>query len=295
MVSLGDWVEAGEPMAKLVSVEIGQAVSDYYKSVAECELAKVNYERYQRLISQNIGARKDLIAAEAEFKIAEANLNACEKALHALGFTEEDVLTIKETHTINAELLIRAPISGSVVERDVTVGEQAGEDSTLFTVMDLRRLYVDAQIYEQDIGRVSLGRRTETTVNAVPGRRLEGTVVYIGQKIDEATRTLALRTEIENPGGALKAGMFARVKIFAGNDGPILCIPARAILEEKGKSFVFVPDGDAYRLVPVTVGVGDGLWIEIREGLNEGDQVVTDGNYGLYSMLKQSSGRTLTH
>lgn len=291
LVGLGDWVDAGQPLAKLVSVDIGQAVSDYYKSVAELELAKINYERYERLIQQNIGARKDLLTAEADFKIAQTNLNAAEKTLHAFGFTEEDLEEIKSAHVINAELLLRAPISGRIVERNVTVGERVGEDSTLFTIMDLHRLFADAQIYERDICKLRIGQKTEITVNALPGRIFTGEVIYIGQRIDPETRTLAVRTAIENPKEELKEGMFARVKIFTGSNGMVLCVPIGAVLEDRGQSFVFVSNGDAFRLVDVSTGSRDDAWVQIEGGIVEGDQVVVSGNYGLYSKFKQAGAK----
>jgi len=184
---------------------------------------------------------------------------------------------------------LRAPIPGSVVERDVTIGERVSEDSTLFTIMDLRRLYVDAQLYERDIARVKKGQRTEVTVSALPDMRFEGSVVYIGQTIDPSTRTLMVRTLIDNPRGELRIGMFARVKIFTGNGKTALCVPLDSVLEEQGESFVFVPAGDSYRLVAVKTGARDGHWVEIIGGLAEGDVVVAKGSYGLYSMLRQSS------
>ena len=294
LVALGDWVEEGQPMAKLVSVEIGSAVSEYYKAVAELELAKVEYERYERLISQDIGARKDLIAAEAAYTIAQAALNASEKTLHALGFTEEDVEGIKNSHIVNVELLIRAPIAGNVVERNVTVGERVGEDSNLFKLIDLRRLNVDGQLYEHDIRLVSKGQKTTISVSALPGTAYYGSVTFVGQTIDPETRTLMVRTTIDNPNGVLRTGMFARVKILTGSAAPVLCVPQAAIIEESGESFVFVPDGESYQMVPVTTGCRDAQWVEIVEGLSEGDDVVVGGSYGLYSMYKQGSVATGT-
>lgn len=290
LARLGDRVTAGQPLAKLVSVEIGEAVSAYYKAVAELELARINFERYERLISRNIGAKKDLLAAEADLKIAEANGNAAEKTLHAFGFTEEDVEQIEATHRVNAELLLRSPISGTVVERNATVGERVGDDSTLFTVMDLGRLFVDAQVFERDAARLRRGQRIEIAVNALPGRTFAGELIHVSQRIDPETRTLSVRTALDNPEGTLKVGMYATVRIFTGTDEPLLCVPAAAVIEDGGESWVFVPDGDGYRLVPVTTGARDGELVQVVDGLDEGQTVVTTGSYGLYASLRQGSG-----
>jgi cobalt-zinc-cadmium efflux system membrane fusion protein len=289
LVDLGDWVEAGQPMAKLVSVQIGDAVSAFYKAVAELELAKIEFERYEMLISQDIGARKDLLTAEANYKIAQAGLNACEKALHALGFTEQNVDEIKNTHIVNAELLLRAPIAGRVVDRNVTVGERIGEDSTLFVIMDLRRLYVDAEIYERDISRVRRDQPTEIAAISLPEKIVSGKVILVEDIVDPETRTIKVRTEIDNVDGSFKVGMFAHVKIFTGSGGSVLCTPSEAVLEENGFCFVFVPHNGDFKLVPVVTGSRDGAYVEIVEGLSEGEKVVVGGNYGLYTILRQST------
>jgi cobalt-zinc-cadmium efflux system membrane fusion protein len=291
LVNLGDRVEAGQPLAKLVSVEIGEAMSEYYKALAELELAAINYERYERLISRDIGARKDLLAAEADHKIAQANCNAAEKTLHAFGFTEEDLDEIEDTHTINAELLLRCPIAGRVVERNATVGERVGEDSTLFTVMDLSTLFVEAQVFERDVARLCEGQRTEVTVNARPGTIIEGEVIHISQQIDPDTRTLAVRTAVDNPGEELKVGMFVTVRIFTGRETPVICVPASALVEDGGgHGYVFVPHGDGYQLTAVEIGYQDEEQVEITAGLSAGQPVVVEGSYGLYATLKQASG-----
>jgi len=295
LARLGDRVSAGQPLAKLVSVEIGDAVSTYYKAVAELELARINFERYERLISRDIGARKDLLTAEADFKIAEAGCNAAEKTLHAFGFTEADVEQIEATHQINAELLLRSPIDGTVVERNATVGERVGDDSTLFTVMDLGRMFVDAQVFERDVAGLQRGQRIEVSVNALPGRTFDGELIHVSQRIDPETRTLAVRTALANPDGTLKVGMYATVRIFTGTDEPVLCVPAAAVIEDGGESWVFVPDGDGYSLVPVSTGAGDGELVQITAGLDEGQAVVTTGSYGLYASLRQGSGPAQTH
>ncbi len=287
IVGMGDWVEAGQPMARLMSAEVGRALSDFYTAMAELELARVNHERYQRLISQEIGARRDLLAAEAALEIARANVSAAESALHALGFTGEDIGELRATQRTSSEFILRAPIAGRVVERNVTIGERVGEDSTLFTIMDLRSVYIDAQVFEEDIHRVRLDQRVEVSLAALPGRRFEGSVIYLSQRLNPETRTLIVRAEIANPAEELREGLFARVHIFVGSDDQTLCVPTEALVEDRGMSYVFVPSGDGFRVVRVTTGERNSNWTEILEGLREGNQVVTEGNYELYSKFRR--------
>ena len=287
LVGMGDWVEAGRPMARLVSAEVGRALSDFYTAMAELELARVNHERYQRLISQEIGARRDLLAAEAALVIARANVSAAESTLYALGFIGEDVGELRASQRTSSEFMLRAPIAGRVVGRNVTIGERVGEDSTLFTIMDLRSVYIDAQVFEEDIHRVRLGQRVEVSVAALPGRRFEGSVIYLSQRLNPETRTLTVRTEIANPNEELREGLFAQVHIFMGSGGETLCVPTDAVVDDRDLSYVFVPSGDGFRAIQVTTGERNRDWTEVLTGLREGSRVVTEGNYELYSKFRR--------
>jgi cobalt-zinc-cadmium efflux system membrane fusion protein len=295
LVKRGDYVKAGQPLAKMVSVEIGQAVADYYKSIAEMELSETNYKRYKSLQSRNIGAKKDLLAAEAEFRIASTNLNSAEKVLHALGFNEKDVEKIRETHMVNVELFIRAPISGVITEKDAMIGQRIGDDSNLFTVMDISQLNVDAQVFEKDIHKIKIGQKTTVMVNAFPGSSFAGRIAYIGSEVDPETRTMLVRTRIKNKDSRLKVGMFARMLIDTGKVEPVACLPAKSILQEKGKSYVFRKHGGGFQLIPVTTGKRCNGRVEVVSGVRQSDEVVLKGNYSLYSMLKQKSGAGHAH
>jgi cobalt-zinc-cadmium efflux system membrane fusion protein len=293
LVGLGGWVEAGQPMAVLVSEQVSNALSEFYKAIQELELSEADLQRYRRLMEQEIGARKDLLAAEAEYKIAQATVNAAEKTLHALGFTESDVQEIKETHKIDAEIVLRAPIAGRVVERNVTLGERVGEESNLFTIMDLRTICVEAQIYEADIHKVRVGQKVEITAPGLPGRTFEGTVVYVDNQIDPDSRTLKVRSEIANPEEALKVGMYAKVVVHLGGSAEKLCVPKQAVFDFDGGSYVFVPDNDQFRMVRIETGSADTAYTEIVQGVNEGDSVVTTGGYELLSKARRQARHRL--
>ena len=295
LVKRGDYVKEGQPLAKMVSVEIGQAVAEYYKSIAEMELAETNYKRYKNLQSRNIGAKKDLLAAEAEFRIAETTLNSAEKVLHALGFNESDVEKIRKTHMVNVELFIRAPISGVVTEKDAMIGQRVGDDSNLFTIMDISQLNVDVQVFEKDIHKIAVGQITNVIVNAFPGSSFEGKITYIGSTVDPDTRTMLVRTRIKNSDSKLKVGMFATVKINTGKTEPVACLPAKSILEEKGKHYVFKKHNNGFQMVSIQAGRRCNGRVEVKSGVALSDEIVLKGNYSLYSMLKQKSGAGQAH
>ena len=157
--------------------------------------------------------------------------------------------------------------------------------SEIMTILDPRLLCADADIYERDIAKVRKGQKVEVSVPAYPGVVFQGTVQYVGDVIKEETRTITVRTEVENPGQRLKPGMFASLRIVLDEQNRALTVPAESVLDDKDGLMVFVKDGDAF--APRLVSTGSRLdgFIEIVSGLEAGEEVVTAGCYQLKSKL----------
>ncbi len=284
-VRIGDWVKAGQELITLQSEEVGIAKSDFYKASADYELAKVNCERAERLYDRGVGSQKDYLSCEAEFKVAEASLNAAEKKLHVLGFTEAQVQTIAETHQINPVITLFAPINGKILEYKVVLGAMVDQSTEILTILNPEVLVVDAEIYEKDIAKIRIGQNVEISVPAYPREKFEGKVSYISDVLTEETRTITVRVEVGNKEYKLKPGMFADVTIYLNHQSEVLVLPREAILDEKGESLVFLEINNRYIPVIVELGTREGNFIEIVQGIREGDRVVTKGNYQLKSKL----------
>lgn len=285
LVCVGDWVEKGQPVLVLESQAVGQARSEFYKAVADLELAEFNAERERRLMEQGIGVNRNVVAAEAALKIAQSTKEACEKSLHVLGFTEQQVEEMAQTHQINPSIQLEAPIAGRVVDIDVVVGTPIDETSEMLTIVDTRLLWIDAEVYEKDIAKIAIGQRTEITVPAFVDQVFRGNVTYIGDRFDDATRTITVRCEVDNADGRLKPGMFAHVDILLNGTTQALTVRKDAILRERDAEIVFVLDGEGYRMRTVHTGPFDGQYVTITQGLSEGERVVVEGNYQLRSLL----------
>jgi cobalt-zinc-cadmium efflux system membrane fusion protein len=284
-VRIGDWVNAGNKLVTLQSEEVGSAKSEFYKALADFELAQVNFEREERLFDRGVGAKKNLLAAEADLKVAQANLTAAEKKLHVLGFTESQVKDIKETHQINPIITLYSPIRGKVIENNAVLGQMVDQGSEILVLLDPTVLCVDADIYEKDVARVRKGQKVEVTVPAFPQDKFQGEIRYISDVLNEDTRTITVRTVVENKELKLKAGMFADVHIYLNHQEKALVVPREAVLEDKGENIVFLKRGDTYMLQVIQTGAEDNGFVEIVKGLSEGDQVVTRGNFSLKSKL----------
>ena len=284
-VRTGDWVKAGQKLVTLQSEEVGNAKSEFYKAKADHELAKVNFEREKSLFDRGVGAKKNFITSEAGLKVAEANLDAADKKLHVLGFSEEQVKAISETHQINPIITLFAPLSGKIVENKAVLGAMIDQETEILTIMDPTLLWIDAEIYEKDIAKIRIGQEVEATVPAHPEETFKGKITYISDVLKEETRTITVRTEVENKSYKLKPGMFADIKIFFNQQSKVLVLPKEAILDDKDEKIVFVKKEGKYMPQVVIIGAQEKGHVEIIRGIKEGDEVVTKGNFQLKSKL----------
>lgn len=281
----GDWVKTGQELVTLQSEAVGEAKSAYFKARADFELATGIYEREKRLFDRGAGAGKNLQAAEAERKVAEASLNAAEKKLHVLGFTEDQVKRSAEAHEINPTIALYAPISGRIVDNNVSLGAMVDQTTEILTVLDPGVLLVDADIYERDIAAVQKGQEADVTVPAYPDLVFKGRILYIGDVIKEETRTVTVRTEVGNEGYRLKPGMFASLSILLDRQARALTVPQAAVLDDGDRKIVFVARDGAFHPRVVVTGSRMNGSIEVASGLAAGDRVVTKGNFQLKSKL----------
>ena len=170
---------------------------------------------------------------EAGLKVAEANLNAAEKKLHVLGFSEKEVKVIAATHQINPIITLFAPISGKIIKNNAILGGLVNESTEILTIMDPSLLWIDAEIYEKDIAKVRVGQQARATVPAYPGTVFKGKVTFISDVLNTETRTITLRTEVKNQGYELKPGMFADIQILLNQQNHTLVVPEE-ILKKAG-------------------------------------------------------------
>lgn len=286
---LGDWVDPGEKLLVLQSEEVGEATSAFYRAAADHELAMANHEREAQLYENGVGARKNFTSAEMELRVAQANLDAAEKKLHVLGFTEEGVEALSDSHQVNPTITLHAPIRGKVVTNNAVLGGMVDEAMGILTILDPTRLWVEAAVYEKDIARIRTGQKARVTVPAYPEETFQGTITFISDLLDPETRAITVRTEVPNPALLLKPGMFADLVIEVSQNGKALSVPSEAVLDDKGRPMVFVQTGPG-RFEPrlVTLGARQNGFLEVVEGLEEGDVVVTRGNFQLKSKLNEA-------
>lgn len=285
---LGDEVQKGQKLALLDSIELGQAISEYRTSKTRLEVSKVNFEREKRLWEKKVTSEKDMLGAKSSYAQAQAEFEASEGKLHLLGLSEEEITGLRpQSHTI-ATFPILSPFNGTVVEKHIALGEMTEPATMLFAIADLSVLWIILDIYEKDLPRIRPGQEVGVAVRSCPEVEFRGKITYISDVVEEKTRTVKVRVEIDNPERKLKPGMFATAKISTTPEDAVerLVVPHTAIESYEGKQVVFVALGDyAFKLREVKVGEELDGYVEVLKGLGEGEEIVSKGAFYLKSEL----------
>jgi len=286
--SQGDAVKTGQALAWFDSPELGQAWAEYAKAKGRAELARKNLQREVSLFEKKISPEKDVIRARQELAEAEADLAFANERFHLLGIDIEHYEN-KQAGDQHPLIAVTSPINGSVIERTATQGEVVNPDKTLFTVADLSKLWVMIDIYEKDLGRVKPGTAVKVSTTAYAEKTFPGSISYIGEVMDEKTRTVKARVVVENANRLLKPGMFATVLIEAGGGTErLIAVPEEAVFLDGSKNYVFIQTApDKFEMREIAVGRTMGKRLEVIRGLAEGEAVAVTGAFILKSELKK--------
>jgi cobalt-zinc-cadmium efflux system membrane fusion protein len=292
-VEVGQRVKKGTVLGIIESPDLGKSRAEFLAALTKAKVAEGNYKREKELLAKGISSEREAREAEGALAVTRAELHTAEAHLHALGLTDEEIFKFRAEDHPTARFAIRSPIDGTVVEIAGTIGQSVEGTAPLFTVGDLSKLWVIADVYESQLKAVQVGSGAEVVVPAAPGRTFRGTVEAIGDVVDEKTRTVAVRIVVANADRALKPGMFATARITgaaAANRGGGVVVPRDAVQKVGERMVVFVPAGEnRFRPVEVELGAESGGEIEIGSGIEEGTPVVTRGAFTLKAELSKGS------
>ena len=290
LVSLGEQVKKGDPLAAIDSPDFAAAVSTYRKALATANTDRRLADADKDLLEHNGVAQREAAQAETDAVNAEADRDAALQGLVSLNVSAETIKDIQEGRPISRpEAMIRAPIAGTVVEKLITPGQLLAAGTTpCFTVANLSRVWVMARIFGSDLASVSLGDSAEVATG-VDSNKLTGKVDNISALVDPDTRSVVVRVVVENPGDFLKKQMYVRVLIHARQESTGLLVPVSSILrDDENLPFVYLvqPDGSfARRHVTLSYRAGDQY--DIADGLKSSDQIVVDGALFVQFMQNQ--------
>ena len=291
--TVGDWVRAGETLVQLESEALGQAQATFLEAQARHDLAIQTLARQRTLQRGELTARKEVLAAEHEARLGAIALEAARNRLRLMGTTEARMTQLATRRRLDARVDVPAPIAGLIVQKHVTLGEmvEPTETQPAYVISDPSTLWVGANLYERDLGRVKPGQQAIVTTPAYPGKVYYGRVSLISTTLDKDTRTARARVAVANADRALKPGMFASIGLVVGRE-LALVVPVSAVLLDRQQAFVFVlaaPERFERREVTLDPPVG-GVHV-VRAGLKGGEQVVAAGAFMLKSeLMKEGFG-----
>lgn len=280
-VSLGQSVRKGDVLARLNSAELSQQQLAYLKAHAQLALNKRNAERARALFEADVIGAAELQRRESEYKISQAETHAAADQLRLLGISDAAIARLGQQGAVESVTSVVSTLNGVVVERKLLQGQVVQPSDLLFAVADLSRLWAVAQVPEQQVAQVRVGQSVSIEVPALGNEKLVGKLIYVAQTIDPETRTVLVRTELDNRDGRLKPAMLATMLITAP---PVerLVVPASAVVRENDEDHVFVAEGDRhFRLLRVKLGPEQGGKRVVLSGIKAGDRIVTEGAFHL--------------
>ena len=298
----GDVVQAGAPLLEVEASEFVQGQNDLIAAKAQVataesqlHLAEAGEKRQHELYDAKgtsyrewEQAQADLSAARSAYRTAEIALSAVRGRMHILGKSEAEIRemeSLQSQRQANPVAVVHAPISGTIIQRQVGVGQYinsaAAAGTPIFSIGDLSTVWLVAKVREADAPSIKLGQAIDVRVLALPGMITQARVTYVAPSIDPDTRRLTVRAEIANNGNLLKPEMFASFRITTGNESQSVGVPEDAIIHEGEKAHIWVGDNaeNAHKLTlrEVKLGRRDGNFVEVASGLQAGEMIITGG------------------
>lgn len=284
MVDVGAYVSKDDVLVEIISPEIADAKADYLTSLTNETLKELVYKREKGLFEKKISSQREYQQAQAEYQMTINTTKTGRQKLLNYGFTEAEVQEIVEAKSSSSTLHIRAPFSGTIIERNAVVGEATGQGDTLFSLADLSTMWLELSIPEDRLSFFKVGNLIEASFNSLPEKKLNGELVWLSSNIEETSRMLKARAIVKNPDSQLKHGMFGQVLLLPEQSNKALYVPADSIQRFNKKSFVFVKlSDDIYEIRSISLGSRNNKNVEVLEGVSPHDEIVTAGSFILKS------------
>ncbi len=289
LTGLGDRVQAGTVMATIDSRELSDLKSAYLAGRERSELARVSFEREQRLWDQQISSERDFLQARQAHVEATIEARSARHKLQAIGFTTEQLqILADEEDDLFSRFEIRAPFDGVVVAKHITLGESVDGDSEVYSVTDLSRVWAVLTVYQRELKSIQEGLSvTIRDREGGVGSTSRGPIAYVSPIIDEGTRTASVRVVVENLDGAWRPGMFIRGTVEVEGTAVELLVAKDAVQRIDDLDVVFVYDGDEFHMRHVQRGKSSEDFVEIVAGLTVGEMVATAGAFTLRTQIQK--------
>lgn len=278
---LGNEVKKGDTLALINSSELSNSQLAYLKARSEKEFHRRTVQRAKTLFEADVISAAELQRRESEYEVASAQTRAAQDQLRVLGVNLKAMEELATTGAIDSVASVMATIKGVVVERKVTTGQVVQPADVLFTVADLSRVWAVAQVPEQQVAQVKVGQSVRIEVPALENEKLIGKLIYVGQTVNPESRTVLVRTELDNTSGRLKPSMLASM-LIESTPAKRMVVPITAIVREQDADYVFIEQKPgSFRLKSVRLSSEHNGQRVVLDGLSQGMRIVSDGAFHL--------------
>lgn len=297
--ALGSFVEGqsasgpGDLLCQIESADLSQAKSDYLKARVQTSVDEDTLARTRELLKSGVLSDKSVFDAENAVRRSVADLEAARQRLLVFGLREEDLAHI-ERQSGRARMVydVRAPRSGVIAEKNITLGELADTSVNLFTIADMSTLWIWGDVYERDWAKVRVGQDMEVEVAGGAGDPIRCRIDWISPVIDGASRSVRIRGTAPNQERRLLADMYATLRVTTGPGAGSLVLPKSATVRRGQDAWAFVlarEEGDdlVFERRPVSIAAIDGAGDRALAGLAAGDVVVTSGAINLHEQMSR--------
>jgi RND family efflux transporter MFP subunit len=260
---------------------------------AELEQSRKQFRRASEVAEINPVSRGEFEQAAVKLRTAESELASARQRLLLLGLSEQRVRALRSPAQITSEVALPAPVSGTITSRSVNQNEIVEANKELMKITNLSTVWIIAQVYEKDLGKMRAGSGASVTTDAYPGKLFRGQVTYVDPNINQETRTAQVRVELENPGQIFKIGMYVNVSFGALGTGEMTApvVPSAAVQNMGNQKIVFLATDkpNVFVMKPVRLGSETNGQYVVLEGLSVGERVVTEGSFLLRAELMKQN------
>jgi cobalt-zinc-cadmium efflux system membrane fusion protein len=284
---LGQNVKQGQTLATLNSTELAQNQLAYIKAMQQIGLQGKALERARILLESDVISKAEVQRREAELSTAKADLSAAHDQLQVLGMSKSTIEQLARSSQIHSLSSVTARLAGTVISRKVNLGQVVQPAEELFIVADLSHVWLVAEVPEQQISLIQKGESVEIEIPALNNRPLKGKLIYVADVVNEQTRTVTVRSDIENTDRSIKPEMLVSM-LVQSKPVPKVAVNAQSIVREADKDHVFVQIApNKFRLREVVLGAEYQGMVAVNSGLAEGEMMVSDGAFHVNNERKR--------
>lgn len=289
LVLEGQYIRQGSALATLHSTDLSDTQFSFVKAFSQQNLAEQATQRAEQLVKADVMGQAELQRRRAELLQATTEAAAFRTQLGGLGMSDAAIRKLESTRQLNADYPILSTISGTVLDRKVTIGQIVQPAEMAFMVADLSNVWVIADVPEESSGHLHKGMDVVVKIPALPNQNVKGKLSYVSPIVDPVTRTVQVRMDLPNPHGIFKPAMLAGMTFLDATERKTT-VPSTAVVREENKDYVFIQiEPTKFMLREVSLGMENGDYRVLESGVSPGEKIVLDGAFHLNNQRKQNA------